>query len=130
MSIAQFVLRKSARIADSDGKTVSVVQGGSSCPAVMLSPNAVNVVALIFGLSPGLTVTPSEHVAVCAAASRAAQVTVDDPMGKSEPLGGTQEVTTPPTPPLTVGGANCTATGRPSPDTAVWDVAHAIVKPD
>src|SRR4051794_23376547 len=130
MSIAQFVLRRSARIAESDGNTVSVVHGGASWPAGMVSPNAGEGVGRVFRASPGLTVTPSEHVAVCAAASRAAQVTVDGPMGNSEPLGGTQDVVTFPTPPLTVGGGNRTATGWPSPETAVCDVAHAIVRRD
>src|SRR5439155_9132451 len=58
-------------------KALAEVHGGSSVPAVMLSPKATNFVALIFG---GLaTVTPKLHDAVCCFASRAVQMTVADP---------------------------------------------------
>src|SRR5436190_19109532 len=76
-------------------------QAGSSWPAVMLSPNATNFVALILG-GPA-TATPKLHDAACCRASRAAQVTVVVPTLNGVPLAGVHVAVTGAAPPDTVG---------------------------
>ena len=82
-------------------KALAEVHAGSSVPAVMLSPNATNLVALIFGAVA--TVTPKPHDAVCCFASRTVQLTVNDPTVKADPLGGVQATETGCAPPVTTG---------------------------
>jgi hypothetical protein len=127
-SIVQFTLLRSASIALSVGTAVKVVHGGSSCPAVMLSPNAVNLVALSVGACVGVTVTPKEHAAVCCRASRAEQVTTVGPTGKSDPLDGVQLIATFPSPPVTVGAPKVIGTAWPSGDCPVSDPGQPIAR--
>src|SRR2546422_11031569 len=77
------------------------VQAGSNWPSVMLSPNATNFVALIFG--GRATVTPKLHDAVCCFASRAVQMTVAEPTLNTDPLGGVHAIEMGCAPPLTTG---------------------------
>jgi hypothetical protein len=77
----------------------------------MLSPNARNFVALNCG--GRVTVTGKAHDEVRWSASRAVQLTLVDPTGKLDPLGGVHDVVTGVVPPVTVGCGYVTGTGLP-----------------
>jgi hypothetical protein len=67
----------------------------------MLSPNAMNLVAVSSGWR--VTLTAKLQAAVRWSASRAVQVTVVDPTANDDPLAGEHEEVTGAVPPVTVG---------------------------
>lgn len=93
----------------------------AATPAVMLSPNATNRVALSWGGlggggGAGRTCTSKLHEADRCLASSAVQVTNVEPTGILLPLAGVQDDVIGALPPEIVGGSYTTATGLPSAD--------------
>src|SRR5437588_10750619 len=86
---------------DPSVNAVDDVHMGSGVPAVMLSPNATNFVALSLG-NPA-TVTLKLHDEVCCFASRAVHVTFVDPTLNRLPLAGVHVVETGCAPPEVAG---------------------------
>jgi len=80
----------------------------------MLSPNAMNRVALIRG--GAVTTMANEQLSVRLRASVTLQMTVVDPIGKADALGGMHVIATGAAPPITVAAGYVTLTAWPSVD--------------
>ena len=91
----------------------------------MLSPNAMNFVAVSVGART--TAAANEHKDVRCCASRAVHVTGWFPTGKLAPLAGVQDVVTGVAPPTTVGAGKLTGTAAPNTDVVVWLAGQEIV---
>lgn len=91
----------------------------------MLSPNATNLVTVSRGTR--VTVTAKLHEALRCSLSRTVQVTLVDPTGNAEPVGGRHVVVTGAAPPLTMGDAYVTLTGVASRVCTTGGVGQLIV---
>src|SRR2546423_14060242 len=85
-------------------------------PAVRLSPKAANVVAVEMSRGGATRVTENEHVPLTAFESTPVHVTVVEPTGNVDSLGGTHVICTGGVPPVDVGVPYRTATGSPVDD--------------
>jgi len=90
----------------------------------MLSPNATNLVRLIFG--GAVTVTVNVHDAVRCRASVARHVIVELPTGNIPPLAGVQLTATGGTPEVPVACPYTTGMASPRGDATTTDCGHAI----
>jgi hypothetical protein len=98
--------------------------GGESTPAVMLSPNARNLVSAIRGT--GLTVTANVQALARDCASVAVHVTFVTPTGNAVSAAGEHTTDTGGAPPVTVGAPNPTRTAPSSGDSTSTPAGHAI----
>jgi hypothetical protein len=114
----------SARNAD-NGSGLMVPGHVDVTPLVMLSPNATNLVTDSRGTR--VTVTAKLHEALRCSLSRTVQVTLVDPTGNADPVGGRHVVVTGAAPPLTTGEGYVTVTGFASRACTTGGVGQLIV---